>query len=197
MSESSNWIDLGPTEKFISDKVTSIKIDKTTLAIIYKDEKFGVISGVCNHVGGPLGEGNLDGEYVVCPWHYWKFHFQTGEGEPGYEADKVPSYKWKMENGNLWVDLNSKTKRSKSPHEPHPLARPIKRKPGHVRFVGISTTVMNKEHPRFSTSDFLLEMALNHAKEKGCETKLIKLNDLHFRACEGYYSKSARACTWP
>ena len=105
MSESSNWIDLGPTEKFISDKVTSIKIDKTTLAIIYKDEKFGVISGVCNHVGGPLGEGNLDGDYVVCPWHYWKFHFQTGEGEPGYEADKVPSYKWKMENGNLWVDL--------------------------------------------------------------------------------------------
>jgi multimeric flavodoxin WrbA len=56
---------------------------------------------------------------------------------------------------------------------------------------------MNKEYPRYSTSDFLLEMALNHAKEKGCETKLIKLNDLHFRSCEGYYSKSARACTWP
>jgi len=37
MSESSNWVDLGFTEKFISNKVTSIKIDKTSLAIIYKD----------------------------------------------------------------------------------------------------------------------------------------------------------------
>jgi multimeric flavodoxin WrbA len=27
--------------------------------------------------------------------------------------------------------------------------------------------------------------------------KLIKLADLKFRACEGYYSKSAQACTWP
>jgi multimeric flavodoxin WrbA/nitrite reductase/ring-hydroxylating ferredoxin subunit len=197
MSESSNWVDLGPTKKFISDKVTSIKFDKTTLAIIYKEEKFGIISGVCNHAGGPLGEGKLDGNYVVCPWHYWKFHFQTGKGEPGYEEDRVPSYLWKVENGHLFVELNSATKRSKKPHEPHPLARPVKREPGHVRFVGISTTVMNKEHPRYSTSDFLLEMALNHAKEKGCETKLIKLNDLHFRSCEGYYSKSARACTWP
>lgn len=197
MSHSSNWVDLGFTEKFISNRVTSIKIDKTTLAISYKDDTFGIISGVCNHAGGPLGEGNIDGEYVVCPWHYWKFHFQTGKGEPGYEEDRVPSYSWKVEDGHLFVDLDSVTKRSKKSHEPHPLARPVKREPGHVRFVGISTTIMNKEHPRYSTSDFLLEMALNHAKEKGCETKLIKLNDLHFRSCEGYYSKSARACTWP
>ena len=26
---------------------------------------------------------------------------------------------------------------------------------------------------------------------------MIRLNDLRFRACEGYYSKSAYACTWP
>ena len=25
----------------------------------------------------------------------------------------------------------------------------------------------------------------------------MRLNELTFRACEGYYSKSAHACTWP
>jgi multimeric flavodoxin WrbA len=30
-----------------------------------------------------------------------------------------------------------------------------------------------------------------------CPTRLIKLAELKFRACEGYYSKSAQACTWP
>src|SRR6202035_5822909 len=29
------------------------------------------------------------------------------------------------------------------------------------------------------------------------ETRHICLNDLKFRACEGYYSKAAGACTWP
>jgi len=44
----------------------------------------------------------------------------------------------------------------------------------------------------------LLNEALDHAKSVlECETRSIRLNDLHFRHCEGYYSKSARACTWP
>jgi len=57
---------------------------------------------------------------------------------------------------------------------------------------------MNREYPRVSTSELLLQESLEHAKSKhGAETKLIRLNDLKFRACEGYYSKSAHACTWP
>ena len=53
---------------------------------------FGAVSNICNHVGGPLGEGRLDGDYIVCPWHNWKFHRGTGVGEPGFEEDRVPSY---------------------------------------------------------------------------------------------------------
>jgi multimeric flavodoxin WrbA len=57
---------------------------------------------------------------------------------------------------------------------------------------------MNRQHPRFSTSDYLLEAALAHARDAlGAETRLIKLNDLNFRSCEGYYSKGADTCTWP
>jgi multimeric flavodoxin WrbA len=68
---------------------------------------------------------------------------------------------------------------------------------GPVRVLGISTTVMDRRNPRYSTSDHLLNYALDHAAQKGAETKLIRINDLVFRHCEGYYSKSAHACTWP
>jgi multimeric flavodoxin WrbA len=56
---------------------------------------------------------------------------------------------------------------------------------------------MDRAAPRFSGSDHLLQSALEHAKGLGAETRLLRLNDLSFRACEGYYSKAARACTWP
>ena len=56
---------------------------------------------------------------------------------------------------------------------------------------------MDAANPRFSGSDHLLEHALRASTTHGAEAKLIRLNELKFRACEGYYSKSAHACTWP
>ncbi|NCS89498.1 MAG: (2Fe-2S)-binding protein [Ignavibacteria bacterium CG2_30_36_16] len=192
-----DWIEIGLTANLAQKTLTEFSIGKTKLAVSYVNGEFGIISGVCNHVGGPLGEGTLDADYVVCPWHFWKFHHKTGKGEPGFAEDKVPSYNIKIEDGKLFVDLDSVSKRNKLPHAPHPLTRKIARKPGGVRLVAISTTAMNKDFPRYSTSDHLLNIALDHAASKGCETKLFKLNDMNIRTCEGYYSKSAKACTFP
>ncbi|MDA0577420.1 MAG: NAD(P)H-dependent oxidoreductase [Verrucomicrobia bacterium] len=192
------WHDLGPRAAFMQKTLTEVRVHTQTYAISYVGGKFGAIHGMCNHVGGPLGQGRLDGEYVVCPWHHWKFHAQTGQGEPGYEADAVPRYDVKVEDDHLWINLEAASKRSHLPHPPHPLSRPIERAPGPVRVVGISTTAMDENNPRYSTSEVLLDVALEHAKSKlGCETKMIRLSALKFRNCEGYYSKSAKACTWP
>lgn len=191
------WHDLGPIEKLSDAPLRQVKVNRTALAICHRDGRFTAISGVCNHVGGPLGEGKLDGDYVVCPWHYWKFHHETGEGEPGFEEDRVPSYETKIEGGHLHVNLVARTTRSKKPHSPHPLARDVARAPGPPRVVGISTTAMDVMNPRYSGSDHLLDTALAHAASSGLETRRIRLTELGFRACEGFYSKSARACTWP
>ncbi|MDX1612509.1 MAG: NAD(P)H-dependent oxidoreductase, partial [Candidatus Thermoplasmatota archaeon] len=190
------WHDLGPVEEFQGQALTHVEVGRTQLAISYKDGTFGAINGVCNHVGGPLGRGRLDGDYVVCPWHYWTFHRETGEGEPGYE-DAVPSHEVEVRDGHLWVNLEARTTRRVADHEKHPLDREPEREPGRLRVVGISTTVMDEEHPRTSTSEELLRCGLAHAEEAGAETRLIRLSELGFRACEGFYSKSARACTWP
>ena len=193
-----NWYDLGSIEDFQRVAITEVKVEHVILAITWQNGEFGAISGVCNHAGGPLGQGYLDDEYVVCPWHHWKFHCRSGLGEPGYEEDAVPSHAVKVEAGRLYIQLEPYAPRRRKPHPPHPLSRPIRREAGPIRVVGISTTVMDREHPRYSTSEALLEVALEHAGATlGCETRLLRLNDLQVRNCEGYYSKSARACTWP
>jgi multimeric flavodoxin WrbA len=118
-------------------------------------------------------------------------------GEPGFEEDAVPAYTAKVENGRVLVDMASATKRTRKPHAPHPLARKIQRAPGPIRVAGISTTAMDEANPRFSGSDHLLRHALDSCVRHGAESRLIRLSELKFRACEGYYSKSAHACTWP
>ena len=194
-----NWHKLGPVDDFKSSSLREIAInDKLTIALSFRDGKFGAISNTCNHVGGPLGKGKLADDYIVCPWHNWKFHRITGFGEPGFEEDRVPQYRLKLENNDLFVHLKPVTTRNKLPHPPHPISREPERRSGPIRVVGISTTIMDQQNPRYSTSEKLLEIALDHAKsDLNCETMLIRLNDLKFRNCEGYYSKSAHACTWP
>jgi len=192
------WHDVGASEVLGRKPLQQIVVGHLKLALAYTGGRFTAISGVCNHAGGPLGEGRLDGEYVVCPWHNWKFHCATGLGEPGFEEDAVPRHDVKVENGRVLVNGTPASKRTRKPHPPHPLARPVQREPGPVRVIGLSTTNMDVANPRYSTSDALLEHAIGHARAQlGAETRLIRLAELKFRHCEGYYSKSSRACTWP
>jgi len=192
------WVDVGASADLSQRAVQEVTVGRLRVALTCKDGEFGAISGVCNHAGGPLGQGSLDGDFVVCPWHYWKFHWKTGVGEPGYEEDRVPVHEVRLEGERVLVREEPSTKRGRKPHEPHPLARPVVREPGPIRVLGISTTAMTKSHPRYSTSDDLLDHALDAAAgTPGCDAKLIKVRDLRFRACEGFYSKSAQACTWP
>jgi multimeric flavodoxin WrbA/nitrite reductase/ring-hydroxylating ferredoxin subunit len=196
MSEHS-WIDVGAADELATRPLQEVVVGRRTIALSHLDGRFGAVANACNHVGGPLGQGTLDGEYVVCPWHYWKFHRATGEGEPGYEADRVPRHEVKVENGRVLVSAEPVTRRNRAPHDPHPLAREPEQHDGPPRVLGISTTAMDVGHPRPSTSRMLLEHALEHARANGHETRLLDLSALAIRACEGFYSKSAQACTWP
>jgi nitrite reductase/ring-hydroxylating ferredoxin subunit/multimeric flavodoxin WrbA len=192
------WHDVGAADELAPKPLQQVVVGGKKIALVCRDGQFSAVSGVCNHAGGPLGEGTLDGDYVVCPWHYWKFHCRTGEGEPGYEQDRVPVHEVRVEGGRVLVDPVARTKRSRKPHAPHPLARPPQRAAGPIRVLGISTTAMTAEHPRYSTSEDLLSYALHSAAgDHGCDTQLLRVRDLSFRECEGFYSKSARACTWP
>ena len=114
MAGDENWFDIGSTKELSGPPLRRIKVVNNELAISLKDGQFGADSNTCNHVGGPLGEGRLDGEYIVCPWHNWKFHRCSGLGEPGFERDRVPAYRVKIENGRVLVNLAAGSKRAKS-----------------------------------------------------------------------------------
>lgn len=42
------------------------------------DGEVYAVDSVCPHAGGPLGEGELDGPRLTCPWHGWAYDVTTG-----------------------------------------------------------------------------------------------------------------------
>jgi len=47
-------------------------------AVFNLDGTFYVLDNACVHRGGPLGESDLDGDIITCPWHGWQYHVKTG-----------------------------------------------------------------------------------------------------------------------
>jgi len=65
---------------------------------------FQVIDNTCLHRGGPLGEGELDGDVVTCPWHGWQYNVKTGACQTNPDL-KVGCYEVKVEGGDIKIAL--------------------------------------------------------------------------------------------
>ena len=57
----------------------TITVEGKELALFNVDGTFYAVDNECPHRGGPLGEGELEGCVVTCPWHAWQFDLSTGE----------------------------------------------------------------------------------------------------------------------
>jgi len=61
------------------------------------------ISAVCSHMGGPLDEGERDGDTVVCPWHGSPFDLRTGAVEGGPAVFPQPRYETRTRAGKIEI----------------------------------------------------------------------------------------------
>jgi nitrite reductase/ring-hydroxylating ferredoxin subunit/uncharacterized membrane protein len=61
------------------------------------------ISSVCSHLGGPLAEGERQGDTVVCPLHNSRFDLCSGRVIDGPAIFPQSRYETRMRNGNIEI----------------------------------------------------------------------------------------------
>jgi nitrite reductase/ring-hydroxylating ferredoxin subunit len=81
-----------------------VEADGKTLALFNVDGVFYAMDNACAHRGGPLGEGDLDGTIVTCPWHAWRWDVRSGENANN-PALRVACFPVSVENGAVFVEL--------------------------------------------------------------------------------------------
>jgi nitrite reductase/ring-hydroxylating ferredoxin subunit len=59
----------------------------------------------CTHRGGPLSEGELEGNEVTCPWHGAIFNVTTGALIGGPAPRGVASYPVRVVGSNVEVEV--------------------------------------------------------------------------------------------
>src|SRR5712691_8014272 len=75
-----------------------------SVALFNVEGRYYAVDNVCPHRGGPLGEGDLEGAVVSCPWHAWRWDVTTG-ANVNNPAIKLGCYPVVEEAGSIFVEL--------------------------------------------------------------------------------------------
>ena len=81
-----------------------LSVGDKQIALFNLNGTFHAIDNTCPHRGGPLGEGDLEGTVVTCPWHRWQFDVTTGKS-PVNPAACVKTYVCKVEGADILIQV--------------------------------------------------------------------------------------------
>ena len=81
-----------------------VNVEGRSIALFRVKDQYFALANVCLHRGGPLGEGNLSGSVVTCPWHGWKFDVRTGSFTI-IPTLKVTTYQVREQDGSVLVEI--------------------------------------------------------------------------------------------
>jgi nitrite reductase (NADH) small subunit len=82
-----------------------VEVEGKRLAVFNVDGRFHAIDDTCPHRGGPLSEGELEGEVVTCPWHRSTFNVTNGAVLSGPARAGVSHYAVQHSGGELSVEV--------------------------------------------------------------------------------------------
>lgn len=79
-----------------------VDVNGKQLALFNVDGTVYAIDNACLHRGGPLGEGELEGSVVTCPWHGWQYDVRTGVNTMD-ESEHLACYEVRVEGNDVLV----------------------------------------------------------------------------------------------
>jgi nitrite reductase (NADH) small subunit len=80
-----------------------VEVGGKQIALFNVAGAFHAIDNTCLHRGGPLGEGELEGAIVTCPWHGWQYDVTTGKVTMNPSVG-VDTYAVEVRGEDIFVD---------------------------------------------------------------------------------------------
>lgn len=80
-----------------------LAVGERRIALFRVNHQVFALNNVCPHEGGPLADGFVEGETVMCPLHGWTFDLRSGRALTGSKG--VECYPVRIEEGRVLVEL--------------------------------------------------------------------------------------------
>lgn len=90
-----------PVADMPASALRRVVVGGTPVALLKIGERYYAIAATCSHAGGPLDEGDLQGDVVQCPWHGSRFSMRDGKALTGPATFSQPRYDVRVRNGMI------------------------------------------------------------------------------------------------
>lgn len=73
-----DWQEIGSLDAFEEGRPTLVGLGPVPVVAVRTGDSVRALVATCTHMGGPLSEGDLEGDCIRCPWHGSLFHLVDG-----------------------------------------------------------------------------------------------------------------------
>jgi nitrite reductase/ring-hydroxylating ferredoxin subunit/uncharacterized membrane protein len=97
------WTAVLPVASLPDATPTKASLGATALVVVRRGDVVWALKDSCSHIGGPLSEGTLDGDSIVCPWHQSTFHLADGAVRHGPAQTRQVAYNARINGDQVEV----------------------------------------------------------------------------------------------
>jgi 3-phenylpropionate/trans-cinnamate dioxygenase ferredoxin subunit len=101
------WLTACQEADLAPGQVKVVQSGRSRLALCNVDGKLFCIDDVCTHDGGPLDQGELDGNEIECPRHGARFDVTTGRATCMPAFVPVKTHPVRVVNGEIQVQVDA------------------------------------------------------------------------------------------
>jgi len=98
-----DWTPAMRAGDLVEGKPQMADLNGTPVFLLKRGDVITAVSDTCSHAGGPLHEGTLEGQVVVCPWHASRFDLRTGAVRGGPATVPLVRYDARITEGRVEV----------------------------------------------------------------------------------------------
>lgn len=92
-----------PVAEATANKLYRVTVGGVPVVLVKLGDKYAALAATCTHAGGPLDEGELQGDVVQCPWHGSRFNLRSGRAVTGPASVAAPRYDVRVRDGQIEV----------------------------------------------------------------------------------------------
>jgi nitrite reductase/ring-hydroxylating ferredoxin subunit/uncharacterized membrane protein len=98
-----NFVAVLPESELANDKPTRAMHQGVPILLIRRGGRLFAMAETCSHFSGPLSEGKLEGNSIVCPYHFSRFALEDGHVLDGPAVHPQPCLDVRIQNGQIEV----------------------------------------------------------------------------------------------
>jgi nitrite reductase/ring-hydroxylating ferredoxin subunit len=79
--------------------------DRVIVVVMLADGTYVAFDGRCPHKGGPISDGRICDDVVICPWHGFRFDLRSGDPAGMQSIMKLPVFPVTVESDRIFVTV--------------------------------------------------------------------------------------------